>query len=118
MKYLLMLIRDETQPAPTPNDIEAGYQSHEAFEDWCRAEGIRLVSAHALARNDDARTLRHVDGESVVTDGSATDLREMIAGTYLIDVPDLDAAIRVGKRIPSTNRVEIRPIFPTNWPKE
>ena len=40
------------------------------------------------------------DGERVVTDGPFAETREMVGGYYLIDVPDLDAAIDWAARCP------------------
>jgi len=45
----------------------------------------------------------------VVTDGPFAETKEHLCGYFLVDVPDLDEAIAVAKRIPSPT-VEIRPL--------
>ena len=52
-------------------------------------------------------------GERVVTDGPFAETREMVGGYYLIDVPDLDAAIDWAARCPGARhgRMEIRTIW-------
>lgn len=51
-------------------------------------------------------------GERIVTDGPFAETREYLGGYYILDLPDLDAAIDWAKRCPftETGRVEIRPI--------
>jgi hypothetical protein len=47
-----------------------------------------------------------------VVDGPFAETHEQLGGYFLVDVPDLDAAIAIAKRIPGGSRgtVEIRPI--------
>lgn len=113
MHYVLMIIRNDELPAPTPDELEAAWQSHEAFEAWCRDQGVGLVSAHALAPSAETRAVRRSGDDVTVTSGAVLDIKEVIAGLYVIDVPDLDQALAVAKRLPSSNRVEVRPVFPT-----
>ena len=58
-----------------------------------------------------ATTLRFNGGKPVVQDGPFADTKEQLGGFYLIDVPDLDAALEWAARVPqSTGRmVEVRP---------
>jgi hypothetical protein len=50
----------------------------------------------------------------VVTDGPFVDAKEVVAGFYVIDAPDLDAALRIAGRNPAAQRggggVEVRPV--------
>jgi len=49
----------------------------------------------------------------VVTDGPFVDAKEVIAGFYVIDAPDLDAALRIAGRNPAIQQgggVEVRPV--------
>lgn len=60
-----------------------------------------------------ATTVRVADGDSLVTDGPFAATKEVFGGFYLIDVPDLDAALAFAARIPSARlggSVEVRPI--------
>lgn len=60
-----------------------------------------------------ATSVRVRDGKRFVTDGPFTETREHLGGFYLIDVPDLDEAIRIAERHPGARlgSVEIRPIM-------
>ena len=48
-----------------------------------------------------------------MTDGPFAETREQLGGYYLIDAPNLDAAIAIAARIPMAQRgtVEIRPVI-------
>jgi hypothetical protein len=52
-----------------------------------------------------------VDGELQVQDGPFADTKEQLAGTFVLDLPDLDAAMEWARQAPSIawGAVEIRP---------
>jgi hypothetical protein len=59
-----------------------------------------------------ATSVRVRNGERFVTDGPFAETHEQLGGYFLIDAPDLDAAITIAARIPNARRgtVEIRPV--------
>ena len=60
-----------------------------------------------------ATTVRVSDGQPLLTDGPFAATKEVFGGFYLIDVPDIDAALAFAARIPSARlggSVEVRPI--------
>ena len=72
----------------------------------------------ALEGTETATTVRVRDGERVVTDGPYAETREVLGGFYLLDVPDLDAAIEWAARCPgaSYGTMEVRPIHEFDAP--
>lgn len=56
--------------------------------------------------------MRVRDGERLLTDGPFAETKEHLLGFYLVDVPDLDAALEWAGRIPSIcyATVEVRPV--------
>jgi hypothetical protein len=58
--------------------------------------------------------LRTTDGKTQVLDGPFADTKEQLGGYYLIDVPDLDAALTWAGRCPGVGHgiVELRAIWP------
>jgi hypothetical protein len=56
--------------------------------------------------------------ERVVTDGPFAETREVLGGYYLLDVPDLDAALDGAARCPGAKygSVEVRPIMTFDEP--
>ena len=58
-----------------------------------------------------ATTVRVRDGETELTDGPFAVTKEILAGYYPLDCPDLDAAIKQAERVPLARygSVEVRP---------
>jgi hypothetical protein len=70
------------------------------------------VRGHELAGRPTAQAVRVRDGERIVTDGPFAETKEIVGGVFLIDLPDLDEAIRLAALVPVAERgsVEIRPL--------
>jgi len=113
MKYMLLCYDDEQaweqagQAALAQAMQEAVGLCHEI-----NAKGQYLTAAplHPVAT---ATTVRIRDGQRLVTDGPFAETREQLGGFYLIDVPDLNAAISIAARHPGARlgTVEIRPVL-------
>jgi len=75
------------------------------------ARGQYLL-ASPLQPSSTAANVRVRDGKPVVTDGPYVETREVLGGFYLIDVENLDEAIRIAARHPGARRgtVEVRPV--------
>jgi hypothetical protein len=76
------------------------------------ARGQYLMAAplHAVST---ATSVRVRNGKTLVTDGPFAETHEILGGFYLIDVPDLDEAIRIARQHPGARvgTVEIRPVM-------
>lgn len=90
------------------------------FDDWA-AYTRALKSARALVALerldvvDTATSVRLRGGERLLTDGPFIETKEHLLGFYLVEVPDLDAAIDWAARMPGVRggTVEVRPVMPT-----
>ena len=71
-----------------------------------------LLAAEPLHPIETATTLRVRNGQLSVTDGPFAETKEQLGGYYIIEVPDLDAAIKWAAKIPSAlnGSIEIRPL--------
>lgn len=113
MQYLLMIYGDESGLADMPHDevgtMMAGY---EKFGNDARAAGV-LVGGERLQPSVTATTVKVRDGERLLTDGPFAEAREQLGGYYLVDCPDLDAALSWAARIPGAiyGAIEVRPIW-------
>jgi hypothetical protein len=78
-----------------------------------REAGI-IVSGNALQGGHTATTVRVRDGARQVQDGPYADTKEQLGGYFVIEVPDLDAALAWAARSPSAAyaSVEVRPVLP------
>ncbi len=112
MRYTLLLYYGE----PTADELgpERLAEGMKAFEAYARAldEAGVLATAEVLHRSDATTTVTLVNGELAVQDGPFIDTKEKLGGSFVIDVPDLDAAIEWARGAPSASwgHVEIRPV--------
>jgi len=77
------------------------------------AAGARFF-AGGLESASRAKSLRkQPDGNVSVTDGPFAETKEQLGGYYMIEVPDLDAAISWAARCPGAGHgtIEVRPIW-------
>ncbi|HQZ12552.1 MAG TPA: YciI family protein [Devosia sp.] len=130
MRYLLMLYADEKAGMAIPKaEMAKVMEKMYAYRDTLAKAGA-FVATHALARTHEAKTLRMeggaVDpgtfvndtGELTVHDGPYADTREQLGGYFIIEAPDMDAAIAWAKQCPAAQwgPVEIRPYNPAVSP--
>jgi hypothetical protein len=112
MQYMLLLYNDPTGwAAMTPGQQQEAMGAYFAYTTALREAGV-FVAGDQLARADSATTLTVQDGNRRVQDGPFIASKESLGGYYLIDVPDLDAAMDWAARCPGAHHghVEIRPI--------
>ena len=94
---------------------EATSQMHAAYMAYTEAmknAGV-LQGSNRLRPTDSATTVRIADGKTQVLDGPYAETKEQLAGYYLIDVADLDAALSWAARCPGASHgaIEVRPIW-------
>jgi hypothetical protein len=114
MQYLLMLYADENGwTRMTDADKERGFAAYMAYTDALRKAGA-LVGSNRLQPVSSATTIRVTDGKQQVLDGPYADSKEQLGGYYLIEAPDLDAALAWAARCPGASHgtVEVRPVWP------
>ena len=112
MQYILM---NYTRPAPnaTAKEVAAAAEG-DLWGAYTKAliEAGVLVGGEALHPSSTATTLRVTGGARDIHDGPYADTKEQFGGFYVIDVPDLDAALAWAARNPAAadGAVEVRPI--------
>jgi hypothetical protein len=114
MEYMLVLYSDPKGVAVLkPADLEAMAGAYYAFTQALQNEKA-FVDSRRLKTGADATTIHLEQGKSKVLNGPYVETKEELAGYYLIDVPDLDAAMKWAARCPTARHghVEIRPIWP------
>ncbi len=116
MKYALLIYGGDSAWADLPDDERAALRAEEMpkwaalFEELGKADPD--VTGKELDGGDSAKVVRVRDGERIVTDGPFAETKEVVGGVFLIDLPDLDEAIRLAALIPTAGNgsIEIRPI--------
>jgi hypothetical protein len=111
MRYTLFLHYLELTPEDLGEEtLEAGKAAFHAYAKELDEAGV-LVSAEVLQPSTSTTTVRVEDGRLRVQDGPYADTKEQIGGTFVVDVPDLDAALAWAEKNPAAQwgAVEIRP---------
>ena len=111
MNYMLLIIGNR-DGEPLPEGGEPLPEQFMAYHQSVVNAGI-MVGSNVLDSFETATSVRVTSsGKRVVTDGPFAETREYLGGYYILDLPDLDAAIDWAERVPFTHsgRVEIRPI--------
>jgi hypothetical protein len=119
MRYALLIYDDEGAWSDLSREERAALREQEIpkwnalFEELAKADPA--VSGMELDGRETARVVRVRDGERLVTDGPFTETKETLGGLFVIDLPDLDEAMRLAALIPAadeTGAIEIRPLVP------
>ena len=118
MRYALLIYSDQTRWAGLSDQEKAQIRSDEMprwislFEELQKADpGVSGYELDEAATT--AKVVRVRDGERIVTDGPFAETKEVLGGAFVLDVPDLDEAIRLAALVPTAwqGSLEIRPIL-------
>ena len=105
MKYLCLVYLSKEHWHSCPDHVCFAYGND------LRDSG-RLLAAEPLHGTHTAPTVRVRNGELTLFDGPFAETKEMLAGFYLVDAPDLNAAIQIAAGIPPARHgsIEVRPV--------
>ncbi len=109
MRYMFMLYDDEDAFHGLPQAEQMKViGEHMAFSEALRKSGA-MVEGAPLEHTREARRIR--DGR--IENGPFTDSKEQLGGYYVIEAPNLDAALDWAAKCPgaSYGRIEVRPIW-------
>ncbi len=106
--YMLLLYSSEELRSET--EREAELPEWKARLEELGERGV-LLGTGRLHTSDTATTVTLVDGETELTDGPFAVTKEILGGYVLVDVPDLDEAVKIAASLPVARygKVEIRP---------
>ena len=101
---------DEFGNYGSKEEMEEAFAATDVFNDKLRAEGYWVFAGGLQS----ASTATVVDGQGetpVLTDGPYLEPKELIGGFWIIDVPDLDVALKLAAEGSKACRgkVEVRP---------
>jgi len=115
MKYLFLLqTADDGPPAPGSPEAAQMFTDYQvALQEMARA-GV-LLDCAPLQGASLATTVRVRDGQTMLTDGPAAELKEQVGGYTLVDCADLDQALHFAAMLPAATAgsVEVRAVIDT-----
>jgi hypothetical protein len=113
MQAMLMIFEDEAQwAAMTPAAQGEQMGAYRAYVDAMTQAGV-MRGGERLRPVGEAATVRLRDGRATVLDGPYAETKEQLAGFFLIEVPDMEAAAQWAARCPGAAQgaIEVRPIW-------
>jgi hypothetical protein len=105
-QYAIFLYAPDADEDREPNP--AAGEEHVRYSEQMQASG-EMVCAFALEDSSIATSLRG----DVITDGPFLEAKEVVLGLYVVDAPDLDAALAIARQNPIHHQgggVEVRPV--------
>lgn len=113
MQYLALIYAapDKSPQYGTPA-FKAMMDGYTAFTAELKARGA-FIAGDGLKPVETATSVRVRGGKAETMDGPFAETKEHLGGYYLMEVPDLDAAIKLAAMIPSAGfgTVELRPVM-------
>jgi hypothetical protein len=115
MQYLLMIYGNEAaQQKASKADNDKMMAAYGAYYEAMKKAGV-VKTGERLRPSADATTVRVANGKNKVLNGPYAETKEQLGGFFIVDVPDLDAAISWAARCPGASHgtMEVRPIWAT-----
>lgn len=116
MKYLILIHSNPASRAAwdrLTDEQRANFgPAHLALNKQLAAEGV-LASSEGLQPVDTAKRVTVRDGRVITSDGPFAEVKEHLAGFYVVEVDSVDDAIAIAARVPDAEfgEVEVRPVY-------
>jgi len=116
MKYLIMVLSNPESAAALRSLSEQEGREfgrrHRALSE-ALADSGELVVSEGLDDQANAVRVRLRDGEAMTTDGPFAEVKEQLAGFYLVECESLERAVELAAQVPDAafTDVEVRPVL-------
>ena len=113
MKYMLLIYGDEAGILAASKEQAAQMlAAYGAYTEAMKKAGVH-VGSNRLRPTTSGTTVRVANGKTEVLDGPYAETKEQLGGYYMIEVPDLDAALSWAARCPGASHgtIEVRPLW-------
>lgn len=112
MQYMILIYGDE-KAYSKQSEAEMGqvYAEYMAYNKELALAGV-LVGGASLQSITKATTLRVRNGKTNTTDGPFAETKEQLGGYYIVNVPNLDEALKWAAKCPGAKHgsIEVRPL--------
>jgi len=108
-QYLLSIMQPDGPP-PASVDLATVMRDVDALVQETKDAGVWVFNG-GLCPPTTASVLRLQDAETLITDGPFTEAKEHLGGAIIVEVPDLDEALKWGEKTAraTTLPIELRP---------
>lgn len=116
MKYLILIHSNPASREIWANLSEAeragGWRAYAELNNDLVASGEMIIS-EALADPTLAKQITVRDGQAMTTDGPFAELKEHLAGFFLVECESAERAVEIAARVPEAELglVEVRPVL-------
>lgn len=114
MKYMLMIYNDESALANASKEAAGQMMAaFGAYTEAMRKSGAYVASDRLQPASSGTIVRGNGNGHTKVLNGPYAEAKEQLGGFYIVDVPDIDAALSWASRCPIAphGAVEVRPIW-------
>ncbi len=113
MRYLILINQNpHAFDGMTEEEMRAFGRRHMELRDGLLESG-ELVAGEGLANSSMAHTVSVRNGQTLTSDGPFAELKEHLAGFYLVEVSSFERAVEIAARVPDAEvaEVELRPVL-------
>lgn len=116
MKFVILIYSNpasrEIWESFSETEQAEGYEYYAGLDEELADSGEMIVS-EALADPSLAKRVAVREGQTITTDGPFAELKEQLAGFYLVDCDSTERAVEIAARIPEAGLglVEVRPVL-------
>jgi hypothetical protein len=116
VKYVILIYRNPASrqlwESLSDSDRTAGLEVYRKLNEDLVASG-EYVASEALAYPEDGRQVWRREDGSISSDGPYAEVKEHLAGFFLLDCAGLERAVEIAGRVPEADLglVEVRPVF-------
>ena len=109
-QYMLSVHHVEGDPMPSGEDMQRAFEDVDRFNSELQDAGV-WVFAGGLMPRETSTTVDNTGVEAIVTDGPFAETKEWLGGFWIIEAPDLDAALAWARKGSAACQgpVEVRP---------
>ena len=111
MTQFLMSVYDDGSPPPNDAEMQEMFETVGRFNDGLKENGSWVFGGGLLPVSESTTVVDGTKGDAIMTDGPFSEAKEYIAGFWVIEADDLNAALKIaaGASEACGGPVEVRP---------
>ncbi|MBA3281638.1 MAG: hypothetical protein H0U29_05360 [Acidimicrobiia bacterium] len=109
-QYMLSVHHQAGDPEPSEDEMQASFKAVDVFNAKITEAG-QWVFGGGLMSRETATVVDATKGDTTITDGPFIEAKEWLGGFWVVELPDLDAALAMAKEASAacSGSVEVRP---------